>query len=76
MRQQPLEVTLNDPSKDQRTALITSATTWPLNAGTTDVRVIVRDRLTGRYGTLDIPLPDCRDHGPSEPALDTALSPT
>ena len=56
VRQQPLEVTLNDPSKDQRTALITSATTWPLNAETTDVRVIVRDRLTGRYGTLDLRL--------------------
>jgi hypothetical protein len=56
VRQQPLEVTLNDPSKDQRLALITSATTWPLNAGTTSLRVIVRDRLTGRYGTLEIPI--------------------
>jgi VWFA-related protein len=56
VRQQPLEVTLNDPARDQRTALITSATTWPLNAGTTSVRVIVRDRLTGRYGTLDMPV--------------------
>jgi hypothetical protein len=56
VRQQPLEVTLNDPSKDQRQALITSATTWPLNAATTAIRVIVRDRLTGRYGTLEIVL--------------------
>jgi VWFA-related protein len=56
VRQQPLEVTLNDPAKDQRAAVITAATTWPLNAGTTTVRVIVRDRLTGRYGALEMPL--------------------
>jgi VWFA-related protein len=56
VRQQQLEVTLNDPSKDQRAALITSATNWPVNAGTTAVRVIVRDRLTGRYGTLEVPI--------------------
>jgi len=56
VRQQPLEVTLNDPAKDQRAALITAATTWPLNTATIAVRVIVRDRSTGRYGTLEMPL--------------------
>ena len=56
VRQQPLEVTVNDPSKDQRLTVITSATTWALNAATTSLRMIVRDRLTGRYGTLEIPL--------------------
>ncbi len=56
LRQQPLEVTLNDASKDQRAAVISSATTWPLVAETTAIRVIVRDRLTGRYGTLEIEL--------------------
>ena len=56
MRQQPLEVTLNDPAKDQRAAVISSATTWAMAAETTAIRVIVRDRLTGRYGTLEIPL--------------------
>jgi VWFA-related protein len=56
VRQQPFEVTLNDPAKDQRAALITAATTWPLNAGTIAVRVIVRDRSTGRYGTLEMVL--------------------
>ena len=56
VRQQPLEVTLNDPAKDQRAAVISSATTWPLVAETTAIRVIVRDRLTGRHGTLEIPL--------------------
>jgi VWFA-related protein len=56
VRQQPLEVTLNDPTKDQRAAIISSATTWPLNPGTNTVRVIVRDRFTGRYGTLEMPI--------------------
>ena len=46
LRQQPLEVTLKDPAKDQRAAVISSATTWPLVAETTAIRVIVRDRLT------------------------------
>jgi VWFA-related protein len=54
LRQQPLEVTLNDPAKDQRAAVISSATTWPLVAETTSIRVIVRDRFTGRHGTLEM----------------------
>jgi VWFA-related protein len=29
---------------------------WALRPETTNVRVIVRDRFTGRYGTLDIPI--------------------
>jgi hypothetical protein len=29
---------------------------WTLKPETTAVRVIVRDRFTGRYGTLDIPV--------------------
>jgi hypothetical protein len=29
---------------------------WTLRPDTTNVRVIVRDRFTGRYGTLDIPV--------------------
>ena len=47
-------MTINTPAQDNRAPLITSATTWPLNDGTTSVRVVVRDRSTGRYGTLDI----------------------
>ena len=60
VRQQPLEVTLNDPTKDQRAAVISAATTWPLNAETTSIRVIVRDRFTGRYGTLEMALDNRR----------------
>ena len=30
--------------------------TFPLNAQTTSVRVIVRDRASGRLGSLDLPL--------------------
>jgi hypothetical protein len=54
VRQQPLQITLNDPAKDQRASVVSSATTWPLMAETTDIRVIVRDRLTGKYGTLEM----------------------
>ncbi|HET9468097.1 MAG TPA: VWA domain-containing protein [Vicinamibacterales bacterium] len=56
VRAQPLEVTINDPAKDHRDAIIPAATTWPLNPETTALRVIVRDRLTGRYGTLEMQL--------------------
>lgn len=30
--------------------------TWELTPGASTVRLIVRDRLTNRYGTLDIPV--------------------
>jgi VWFA-related protein len=56
LRQQLMEITLKGPLQDQRAQLIPIKTAWPLNEGTSEVRVIVRDRLTGRYGTLDIPL--------------------
>jgi hypothetical protein len=29
---------------------------WALNPGSTAVRTLVRDRLTGRYGSLEMPL--------------------
>jgi hypothetical protein len=29
---------------------------WKLRPGTTMIRVIVRDRSSGRYGTLDVPV--------------------
>jgi hypothetical protein len=33
---------------------------WTINPNTTAVRVVVRDRATGRYGSLDIPLANLR----------------
>jgi hypothetical protein len=32
------------------------AKSWTINPDTTALRVIVRDRLTGRFGVLDMPL--------------------
>jgi hypothetical protein len=32
--------------------------TWELTPDASTVRLIVRDRLTGRYGTLDVPVTD------------------
>jgi hypothetical protein len=29
---------------------------WPINPDTSAVRLIVRDRVTGRYGVLDVPI--------------------
>lgn len=42
------------------TSGIPYARTWKLAAATTTVRVIVRDRMTGQFGTLDIPLSEIR----------------
>jgi VWFA-related protein len=56
IRVQPAEISPADPLKDQRTEMIPLKTTWPLNPGTTAVRVAVRDRFTGRYGTLELAL--------------------
>lgn len=37
-------------------ALVPYSRRWTLRPDTTGVRIIVRDRFTGRYGTLDIPV--------------------
>jgi hypothetical protein len=37
---------------------------WVLNSGTSGVRLIVRDRYTGRYGVLDMPLEKLRSEQP------------
>jgi VWFA-related protein len=56
VRVQPFEVTLDAPMKNSRPEFVPLKTTWTLNAATTTLRIIVRDRFTGRYGTLDLPL--------------------
>ena len=55
VRVQPMEVNLEAPVIGQRPELVPVMTTWKLNAGTTAIRAIVRDRFTGRYGTLELP---------------------
>jgi VWFA-related protein len=46
----------DDPRNDPRSALVRFVKTWPVNANTSAVRLIVRDRTSGRYGTVDVSL--------------------
>jgi VWFA-related protein len=46
----------DDPSRDPRAGLVRFTQDWKIDATTTAVRLIVRDRSTGRYGTLDVPI--------------------
>jgi VWFA-related protein len=54
VRVQPMEISINDSAAGERAGLIPMNTTWPMNPGTSAVRVIVRDRFTGKYGTLEM----------------------
>ena len=45
-----------DPQKTAIAPLVRFAKVWTISPDTTVVRVIVRDRLTGRFGVLDMPL--------------------
>jgi VWFA-related protein len=56
VRAQPMEISLKSSIKPGTPELIPMQTTWALNKTTTALRVIVRDRFTGRYGTLNLPL--------------------
>jgi VWFA-related protein len=53
-------VTLQHPQADRSSSLIRLSKSWTLNAGTSAARLIVRDRLTGRYGVLDMALETLR----------------
>ena len=41
-----------------RPSIVRFAKPWTLEPGTTQVRLIVRDRNTGRFGVLDVPMSD------------------
>ena len=41
---------------------------WELKPGAATIRLIVRDRLTNRYGTLDVPVKDIPHAAPKESA--------
>ena len=56
VRVQPMEVSIDNALTGHRPEFVSVKTTWPLNPQTTAVRAIVRDRFTGRYGTLELPL--------------------
>jgi hypothetical protein len=56
LRVRPMTITITDPLKERQSKLVPRTTTWTLGAATTAVRAIVRDRFTGRYGTLEMPI--------------------
>ncbi|HEY2016262.1 MAG TPA: hypothetical protein VGH38_22315, partial [Bryobacteraceae bacterium] len=52
---------------------------WKINPDTSSIRLIARDRLTGRYGTLDLPvksIPPPAAEPSSEPAAEPSPPPT
>jgi VWFA-related protein len=56
VRVQPMEVTLEGPPNERRSPLIPVKSMWPIRSGVSSVRVTVRDRFTGKYGTLEVPV--------------------
>ncbi|HET9467508.1 MAG TPA: VWA domain-containing protein [Vicinamibacterales bacterium] len=45
-----------NPQQTVQPSIVRFAKTWTLEPGTTQVRLIVRDRNTGRFGVLDMPM--------------------
>ncbi len=60
VRQDRATVTLANQRANTSASLIRMHQSWTLNPGTSTVRLIVRDRFTGRYGVLDMPLENLR----------------
>ena len=57
VRRDGATITVNEkPHQAVTPSLIRFAKTWTIDPGTTAVRLIVRDRMTGRFGVLDMPL--------------------
>ena len=49
-----------NPQQTVKPSIVRFAKTWTLEPDTTQVRLIVRDRMTARFGVLDMPLKDIR----------------
>src|SRR5688572_30205938 len=49
-----------NPQQTVKPSIVRFSKMWTIDAGTTQVRLIVRDRMTGRFGVLDMPLNDIR----------------
>jgi VWFA-related protein len=49
-----------NPQQTVRPSIVRFSKMWTIEPGTTQVRLIVRDRMTGRFGVLDMPLNDIR----------------
>jgi hypothetical protein len=60
LRSDKATVTLQNPQANRSTSAIRLTKSWTLNPGTSAARLVVRDRFTGRYGVLDMPLEKLR----------------
>jgi VWFA-related protein len=49
-----------NPQQVVKPSIVRFQKMWTIEPGTTQVRLIVRDRMTGRFGVLDMPLNDIR----------------
>jgi VWFA-related protein len=49
-----------NPQQAVKASLVRFQKMWTIEPDTTEVRLIVRDRMTGRFGVLDMPLRDMR----------------
>lgn len=49
-----------DPQQAVKPTIVRFSKTWTIEPDTTQVRLIVRDRMTGRFGVLDMPLSQIR----------------
>jgi len=56
LRSDKATLTLKNPQEHRSTSSIRLSKSWMLSSGTSAARLIVRDRFTGRYGVLDMPL--------------------
>jgi VWFA-related protein len=60
LRSDKATVTLQNQQANRSTSVIRLTKSWDLNPGTSTARLIVRDRFTGKYGVVDMPLESIR----------------
>ncbi len=56
VQRQSAVIRLKDETDRNAAPVVPLETTWKIDARTTSVRVVLRDRYTGRYGSLSVPL--------------------
>ncbi len=49
-----------NPQQATKASIVRFSKTWTVEPDTTEVRLIVRDRMTARFGVLDMPMADIR----------------
>ena len=57
MRRDGAIITIKEnPQQAMKASIVRFSKTWMIEPDTTEVRLIVRDRMTGRFGVLDMPM--------------------